>query len=257
MKISTEGLILTEQTIGENDKLVTVLTRSNGIIRCFVKGAKLLKGRRCTATQSLGYSRLSIFSGREKYIIDEAEPIELFFNLRTDIEKLSLAQYFCELAMYIVPENSPADEYLSLILNSLFLLSNQKRPDLMIKAVYEMRLLSIAGYMPNLVCCDKCKCYGADIMYFIFGEGKLMCSKCFKRDSDAMPLSRGTLTAMRYSIYAEPKKIFSFSISNNSLMAFADCAEKFLLTTIDHHFKSLDFYKRVRYVPPLDNLDSE
>lgn len=248
MKISTEGLILTEQTIGENDKLVTVLTRSNGIIRCFVKGAKLLKGRRCTATQSLSYSRLSIFSGRDKYIIDEAEPIELFFNLRTDIEKLALGQYFCEIAMYVVPENSPADEYLSLILNSLFVLSNNKYPDLMIKAVYEMRLLAIAGYMPDLVCCDKCKCYEADSMYFIFGEGKLLCSNCFNGNPNSIQLSRGAVTALRYSIYSEAKKIFSFSIPDTSLMIFADCAEKFLLTTTDHNFNSLDFYKRVRQV---------
>lgn len=246
MKISTDGLILTEQTIGENDRLITVLTRSNGIIRCFVKGAKLLKGRRCTATQSLSYSRLSIYSGRDKYIIDEAEPLELFFNLRTDIEKLSLAQYFCELAMYIIPENSPADEYLSLILNSLYLLSNNKRPNLMIKAIFEMRILSIAGYMPDLVCCDECKCYEADTMYFIFSEGKLLCSDCFQGNLNATALSRGALTAMRYSIYSEPKKIFSFTVSDTSLMQFADCAENFLLTTIGRTFNSLDFYKKVR-----------
>lgn len=246
MKISTEGLILTEQTIGESDKLVTALTRSNGIIRCFVKGAKLLKGRQCTATQSLSYSRLLIFSGREKYIIDEAEPIELFFDLRSDIEKLSLAQYFCELSMYIVPQNSPAGEYLSLILNSLFLLSNNKRSNLMIKAVYEMRLLSIAGYMPDLVCCNECKCYEHDTMYFIYSKGKLLCSECFDGSPDAIPISKGTLAAMRHSIYTEPKKVFSFNISDASLTAFADCAEKFLMAMLNHDFNSLDFYKKVR-----------
>lgn len=246
MKIGTEGLILTEQTIGENDKLVTVLTRSNGIIRCFVKGAKLLKGRRCTATQSLSYSRLSIFSGRDKYIIDEAEPVEIFFNLRTDIEKLALAQYFCELAMYIVPENSPADDYLSLILNSLFVLSNGKRPGLMVKAVYEMRLLSTAGYMPDLVCCNKCKCYEHDTMYFIFNDGKLMCQNCFDGNPFSVALSRGELTALRYSIYSDPKKIFSFSVPDKSLAVFADCAEKFLLSITDRNFNSLDFYKKIR-----------
>lgn len=246
MKISTDGLILTEQTIGENDKLITVLTRSNGIIRCFVKGAKLIKGKKCTATQSLSYSRLSIYLGRDKYIIDEAEPLELFFDLRTDIENLALAQYFCELAMYIIPENSSADEYLSLILNSLYMLSNKKRSPLMIKAIYEMRILSLAGYMPDLVCCDECKCYESDTMYFLFDSGKILCQNCFNGNLNAMALSRGAITAMRYSIYAEPKKIFSFIISNVSLMQFADCAETFLLKTIDHHFNSLDFYKQVR-----------
>lgn len=40
MKFRTEGLIIKEQNIGEQDKLVFALTKSNGVIRAFVKGAK-------------------------------------------------------------------------------------------------------------------------------------------------------------------------------------------------------------------------
>lgn len=246
MKISTNGLILNEQTIGENDKLVTVLTSTNGIIRCFAKGAKLLKNRKGIAVQALSYSRLSIFHGRDKYIIDEAEPISIFFELRNDLERLSLAQYFCELAIYTIPENAPADEFLSLVLNSLYLLTENKKPPLMIKAVYELRLLSLLGYMPYLVCCDECKCYESDTMYYLFGENKLLCHNCFNGDPNSMPLSRGALTAMRYSIFAEPKKIFSFAVSDPSLRQFADCAERITLQTVEHSFKSLDFYQQIR-----------
>lgn len=246
MRIKTEGLILTEQTIKENDKLVTVLTKSNGIIRCFVKNAKLLKGKLCTATQSLCYSRLSIYCGRDRYIIDDAEPIELFFNLRLDLEKLALAQYFCEIAMHSIPEGSSAEEYLSLILNSLYLLSTGKKPDLMIKAVYEMRFMSLSGYMPNLVCCDNCKCYEADNMYFLLDEGKLLCENCYSGTHHSALLSRGALTAMRTAVFAEPKKIFSFSISDHSLLQFADCAENYLLMRSERKFNALDFYKKVK-----------
>ena len=246
MRIKTDGLILTEQTIRENDKLVTVLTKSNGIIRCFVKNAKLLKGKLCTATQSLCFSRLSIYCGRDRYIIDDAEPVELFFNLRLDLEKLALAQYFCEIAMYSIPEGSSAEEYLSLILNSLYLLSTGKKPDLMVKAVYEMRFMSLSGYMPNLVCCDGCKCYEADTMYYCFDDRCLLCQNCYDGRPNVQPLSKGALTAMRYSVFAKHKKIFSFSVSNKSLLQFADCSERILLTITDHYFNSLDFYKKVR-----------
>ena len=43
MRIQTKGLILTEQSVGESDKLVTVLTERDGIIRCFAKNAKNIK----------------------------------------------------------------------------------------------------------------------------------------------------------------------------------------------------------------------
>ena len=47
MRTNTDGLILKEQNIGEKDKLVTVLTRHNGLVRAFVRGAKSYKNRKC------------------------------------------------------------------------------------------------------------------------------------------------------------------------------------------------------------------
>ena len=98
MQVKTQGLIIREQTVGESDRLVTVLTRDAGVVRAFARRAKNLKDSKSAATQLLCYSRLSIFKGREKYMIDDAEPMEVFFGLRRDIAALSLAQYFCELA---------------------------------------------------------------------------------------------------------------------------------------------------------------
>ena len=245
MRFKTDGLILTEQTVGEN-KLVTVLTRTNGIILCFVKNAKLLKGRLCTATQSLSYSKLMIYYTRDRYIIDEAEPIELFYTLRFDLEKFALAEYFCEIVLHMIPEGVDSDQFLSLILNSLYILSRGKKPDLMVKAVFEMRFLSLAGYMPNLVCCDICNCYEADTMHFLYNEGKLICGKCYTGGCDSIALSRGALTALRTAVFADAKKIFSFSVSEPSLMLFADCAEKFMLLHTERNMNALDFYKKVR-----------
>ena len=66
MKFRTEGLIIKEQNIGEQDKLVFALTKSNGVIRAFVKGAKNIKNGKCAAASLLSYSRLTIYKGRGK-----------------------------------------------------------------------------------------------------------------------------------------------------------------------------------------------
>ena len=76
MQVKTQGLIIKEQTIGESDRLVTVLTKDAGVLRAFARKAKSLKDSKSAATQLLCYSRLSVFKGREKYIIDDAEPID-------------------------------------------------------------------------------------------------------------------------------------------------------------------------------------
>ena len=246
MQINTDGLIIREQSIGESDRLVTVLTREQGILRAFVRGAKAMKSRSASSTQLLCYSRLSIYEGREKYIIDEAEPIEVFFSLRTDFEKLSLAQYFCELALALTPEKMEAGGFLRLVLNALYFLGKGKLPAAQIKAIVEMRMLSLAGFMPDLVCCAQCGAYEADQMYFMVKQGSLYCGSCYPQFAPGgVLMNRGVTTALRHTIYADFNKVFSFTLPAKDLEALAKASERYLLNTVERSFATLDFYKQI------------
>ena len=244
MQIDTDGLIVKEQNIGESGRLVTVLTREEGILRAFVRGAKRMKSRSASSTQLLCYSRLSIYKGRDTYVIDEAQPEEVFFPLRQDMEKLSLAQYFCELAIALAPENAEAGDFLRLILNGLHFLSNGKRPALLIKAAVEMRMLSLAGYMPNLICCQECGGYEADEMYFLPGQGILYCGNCYRKtqQSQGLCMNRGVTTALRHTVYADFSKLFAFSLPEAGRKRLAYLSERYLLSQLDRGFATLQFY---------------
>lgn len=50
MKLATDGLIIGEQNIGEQDRLITVLTRKRGVIKAFVKNCRSLKSAKGSAT---------------------------------------------------------------------------------------------------------------------------------------------------------------------------------------------------------------
>ena len=181
----------------------------------FCPGRQAMKSRSASSTQLLCYSRLSIYEGREKYIIDEAEPIEVFFSLRTDFEKLSLAQYFCELALALAPEKWRRGTFLRLVLNALYFLGKGKLPAAQIKAIVEMRMLSLAGFMPDLVCCAQCGAYEADQMYFMVKQGSLYCGSCYPQFAPGgVLMNRGVTTALRHTIYADFNKVFSFTLSS-------------------------------------------
>ena len=244
MKFNTDGLILTEQTIKENDRLVTVLTRSEGIIKCFVRGAKNAKNRNHNSTQLFSYSRMSIYEKGNKYTIDEAELVRVFFPLLDAFEGIALAQYLGDLAIAFVPEGSSADEYLSLMLNTFYIINIRTKPLLMVKAVCEIRLMTIAGFMPDLLCCKECGCYESEEMYFLPEKGELLCKDCYNGDPASIRLSMGAVTAMRHSAYAESKKLFSFAVSGKALGQFADCAEMYVLSRSERSsFQTLDFFK--------------
>ena len=244
MRTNTDGLILKEQNIGEKDKLVTVLTRHNGLVRAFVRGAKSVNNRKNSSTGMFCFSKLCLYKTKESYIIDEAEPIELFFELRSDLEKLALAQYFSELIMTLVQEDEAAEEYLRLILNSLHFLAKGKMPVEQVKAITELRLMCIAGYMPNLVACARCGEYETNTMYFDVEDGLLYCENCMS-NSMLFPLDIGLIKALRHIAFSDFEKIYSFKMDENALPDLSYITEKYLLSKLQKNFKTLEFYKEI------------
>lgn len=245
MRTNTDGLILKEQNIGEKDKLVTVLTRHNGLVRAFVRGAKSFKNRKNSATGMFCYSKLSLYKSKDSYIIDEAEPLETFFGLRDDLDKISLAQYFSELAISLVQEEEPAEEYLRLILNSLHFLSKGTMPNEQVKAITELRMMCIAGFMPNLIACERCGEYETNTMYFDVEDGLLYCENCISSQA-LFSLDIGLVKALRHIAFSDFEKIYSFKMEDYAIQDLSYITEKYLLSKLQRNFKTLEFYNSIK-----------
>lgn len=246
MKFRTDGLIIKEQNIGEKDRLVYALTKSNGVIKAFVKGANNIKNPKCAGTSLLAYSRLTIYKSRDAYIIGEAQSIRIFPKLRNDVRKMCLAQYFCELALTICPQEQKADRFLSLVLNSLYLLSEGKRSGDLIKPCLEMRLTSMAGYMPDLRMCNVCGEYQPPTMNFIAKRGVLECATCRTDMNElAFALNPSELTALRHTVYADDNKLFAFVLPQQSLDVLNSASESYVKFRFEKDFKTLLFYKTI------------
>ena len=245
MKYRTEGLIIKEQSIGEQDKLLHVLTKSHGVIKAFARGAKSLKSQKYAALSLLSYSRVTVHEGRDSCSIGDAQTIRIFSRLRQDVKKMCLAQYFCELALTACPRGQNAEKHLSLVLNSLYLLSEDKRGGDLIKPCLEMRLAALAGYMPNLLMCGSCGAYTAPVMWFYPQTGSLLCGDCAQSKSGAVALSEAALTALRHTVYADDDKLFSFALSDEGLKMLNAASEAYLKYRFEKEFKTLDFYKTI------------
>lgn len=240
MKINTDGLILKRGVVGESDRLVTLLTRDLGVIRAFVHGGSKVKGKTASATDMLCYSSFTVTQSKDTYSISEVTPIEVFFDLRGDIERLSLAQYFCEVAGALVVEGEPAEEPLRLTLNALYLLMKGLRPAAQIKAVYELRMMTLSGFMPDLTACDACGKDPEGAAFFFCREGVVRCESC--GGEGGILVSAGVLGAMRHIVSAPLERLFSFEMPPESLAALAAVCERYLLTQVDRRFTALAFY---------------
>lgn len=243
MQTKTQGLVIREQTVGESDRLVTLLTADYGLVKAFVRRAKNIKSNNVSATSLFAYGEFTLYRSREAYVVDNAVANEVFFDLRKDINALSLAQYFVQLAYFLCAEEQPAPDTLRLLLNALHLLCKGKKSHKLIKSVVELRMLALGGYMPNLLACYRCGTYESEVMYFDVQEGCIYCKDCFRNNALTAPL--GVITAMRYICLSDLGKVFSFNIGEENMNILSDITEKYTLSRIDGRLTTLDFYKAI------------
>lgn len=247
MQKNTQAVVIGTRPIDEEDRLLTLLSKDYGVISAYAKGANRMKSRLAPTTELLCYSTFQLFKSKERYTVDEADSLNQFFGLRRDIEKLSLATYFAELTATIAPQREGADTFLRLLLNTLHLLEKGLRTPAFLKPVFELRALTLAGYMPNLVACSECACYESAAMYFLVESGELLCGDCLQKQHNKpvkqIALSVGVLAAMRHIIYAPPERLFSFELPPERLCQLGGITERYLLHQTEKNYATLDFYK--------------
>lgn len=246
MYLKTEGLVLRETEYKDADKLLTVLTKDRGQLTLRARGVRSRVSKLKSGCQLLAFSEFTIFENRGYMVVDEAVPIELFMPLREDIELLSLASYFAQVAETLSQEDEPDPALLSLTLNSLFALSHLQQSQVLVKGAFELRAACIAGYEPMLNGCAVCGAQDAD-RFHVLG-GVIQCATCAVPGDLGirLPLHMGVLAAMRYIISCDIKKLFSFRLSEEGEKELSDIAETYLLTQLERGFFALDFYKSLR-----------
>ena len=158
MRTTTMGLVLRATKTGEADRALLLLT-PDGLVSAMAKGALRLKSRLFSGTGLFCYSEFTLFEGKTMFVVDEAEVRQVFWGIHESVEHMALAMYFAELASTLSPTGQEAEAQLRLLLNSLYLLSEGRRAPRLVKAVYELRAMTLAGFMPDLVACADCVKY--------------------------------------------------------------------------------------------------
>lgn len=248
MYLNTKALVLRETKYKDADKILTVLTADEGKLTVKARGALRKSCRYAAASQILCFSDMTLFGNKGKWSLNEAQTIEQFLPLREDIEYLALANYFADVLDAVSDEDSPNPEVLQLGLNSLFALSRKLYSPEHIKAVFEIRLMCLSGFEPDLYGCVSCGDEMPEDALFSLKGGVIHCRGCAPgAPGISMPLSKETLEAIRYICLAEPKKVFSFSIPQTAEKQLFDIAEAYVASQLERGFSSLDYWKGISY----------
>ncbi len=250
MFITDKGIVLRRTEIKESDAILTVLTENNGKLRIKARAAKGPRSKTMPAAQVFAYSEFTVFENRGYYTINQADVIETFFGLTKEITALSLAAYFADLVNLVGDMDCPSGDLLRLTLNALYALSNRMYPEDIIKPAFEIRLMAMAGFQPQIASCAECGKQPEKPMLNLT-SGVLHCAECRAKIPGAIsvPLTAGGLDALRFFLRADLKRLFAYHVSDAEKENINQVAEAYLLAQLEHTFQTLEFYKSLKREP--------
>lgn len=235
MQVVTQGLIIKEQAVGESDRLVTILTKDEGVVRAFARRAKNLKDSKNAATGLLCYSRLKLSKGRGYIQRQRGLPHRGVFRPAQGRDRPGPGPI-------LLPAGRGAGA--------------RGRGVLRVPAAGAQRAaLFVPGHPAPAFAQSHCgaahgqrgglyaqpgllrqlRRYQAERMYFKINRGELYCKSCYIHTGDpCAPLSPAALTAMRHIVLSDFEKIFSFSVSPGALGELSAAAEAYTVEILQN-----------------------
>ena len=244
MNVSKDGLVIWSVKTGEADKILTILT-DEGLITAYARGSLKPTGRLTSASSMLSFSNFELATGKNMYTVVSAESIKKFLHIYSDAESFALVTYFCEVLKLTVPSDEEAKIYYKLMLNSLHLLNEGTKPLWQIKAVFELTVMTLFGYMPNIMGCSRCGTYKTDTVVWNSSDGSWLCSECASNARASQHIPYSVISAIRYVVSSDLQKAFAFDLKSPSREIFSFICEEYLLEHIDHEIKTLDYYNAI------------
>ena len=260
---SVDGIVVRVRDMGDHDRYLSVLTAERGRITLLSKGSRSMRGQQMGVSQLYTYGNFEYYRRGDFYILKSGTPIQPFYALSTDIDRLNLAAYLCEVATEVTDEGEPAHQLLRLLLNALYAVSRDLYPQAIIKGVFELRAAALSGYAPELTECGACGSAESELLYLDVMNGALLCPDCLQKQGGACrrggeydeireaellcPLTPAALAAVRYAVEAPMERLFSFELKEREdLELFSKTAQAYLLSHLGRGFDSLNFYHAMR-----------
>lgn len=145
---TSEGIILSRKNYSEGDRILVVLSKHYGKVSLLAKGVRKIKSKKRGHIEIFSKLKFSAVHGKGMDIITEAETIDDFSNIRVNLNKISLAYYFCEVINKITQEDDNSSSIYDLFSLKLEQLKTEtKLKKLRIQFIYD--LLTKMGYWPE------------------------------------------------------------------------------------------------------------
>lgn len=176
----TEALVLRTYNLAEADKIVVCLSRSAGLIRGVAKGCRKLKNRFGASLEPFTLINLTYFEKENQELVSfsQTEILRSRFNLSGNASILTGFSYMGDLLIDFSPPHQANDNLYRMAL-ACFEAASQSPEDLeAVLRYFEVWLLKIEGFLPDLKACANCHRTFSDDTVYLGNDLSLRCAQC-------------------------------------------------------------------------------
>ena len=245
----TTGFVLRSFSYGESDLIITFYSQEFGKLQGIAKGAKNSKKRFANVFEPFSLTSI-IFTRKSRDMlafIESCDIINHYSAIRQDLEKTLIASYFIDLVDHFSPEGKKNENVFLLLQDFLQILGTSKSSEAAVR-FFEIRLLKLAGFEPELKHCISCKTPVANgsSYFFYAGEGGIKCGACAKPEKYEQPISAGTVRTLLLGREMDMDKIKLIALSDSLAKESRSMLTGFISHVLGREVKSLKIMEQVR-----------
>lgn len=196
--LRVDAVVLRHSDWGEADRLLVLFTKEAGKLRAVAKGARKIRSRKAGHLEPFTHVKMLLARGRDLWIVTQAETIDAYLPLRDDLVRTAYAAYVIELLDRFTYEEGENRAIFHVLTDTLMRVATEADPFLAVR-YYEIRLLDLLGFRPELTYCARCeKPIQPEDQFFDAGLGGVVCPTCGANLPTARPVSMRALKYLRH-----------------------------------------------------------
>ena len=184
----TEAINLKNYPLNDNDSIVVMFSKQKGLMRAVAKGSKRPKSKLGARVQMFIANQLMLFEGKNLDTIAQAQSVNTFSKIRSDLDKMSYSMYVAELVNNFCSNDYNKDENYGEIYDLIYATydkiatSTAKEEVIFATLKFQIKLMNFLGWGLDFEYCSKCQKNIEDELnqscFYSYSLGSFLCSEC-------------------------------------------------------------------------------
>lgn len=223
----TEALVIRSRDFGEKDVLLTLLSKERGKFTIICKGVKKPVSRLRSSAQLFSHARFFLFEGKSLPVATQAELLESYGSISSDLQKFAVASYWSEMVEYLLPEKEMNFHAFILFSKALRTLDDNSF-SWPLFFFFQVKILALAGFQPVADNCASCGGELGEEKFLSVVAGGTVCSDCH---DGSKKVREGTVQSLRFFDTAKFDTVIKLNIATPIIIEL----NQFLKVFVEHH----------------------